>query len=89
MKRKTIAPLVRAACHSDMEERIATTRKTIDYAHLGVVACEAYAEGPASFLDFVRTTLSIAAKVHAMQNATQGNQHEPLDSCAPLAQARH
>ncbi len=84
MKRKTIAPLVRAACQSNIEEGIATTPKTIDYARLGVVACEAFAEGPASLLDFIRTTLSIAAKVHAKQSAAHGNQPEPLELVRPI-----
>jgi len=43
------------------------TRKTIDYERLGIEACEAFTEGPAAFADFVRTTLSIAAPVHALQ----------------------
>jgi hypothetical protein len=34
------------------------TRKTIDYARLGVRACEAFMGGPAAFADFVRMTLS-------------------------------
>jgi hypothetical protein len=89
MNRKAIAPLVRAACDSNMEEGIATTRKTIDYPRLGVAACETFADGPATFADFVRTTLSIAAKVHAMQTATRSNQPEPLDPLTPLSQARH
>jgi hypothetical protein len=43
------------------------THKTIDYERLGIEACEAFAEGPAGFADFVRTILSIAAPVHALQ----------------------
>ncbi|HXZ17866.1 MAG TPA: hypothetical protein VEH77_18225 [Roseiarcus sp.] len=65
------------------------TRKTIDYARLGVVACEAFMEGPAAFADFVRTTLSIAAAVHAIQTATRDKQLELLDSSTPLSDTRH
>ncbi len=86
MNRKTIAPLVRAACDSNMEEGIATTRKTMDYARLGVAACEAFADGPATFADFIRTTLSSAAKVHAVQTATLGNRPESFD---PLSEASY
>jgi hypothetical protein len=92
MNRTTTAPLVRVECDSDLEESSATTRKTIDYPRLGVAACEAFADGPATFGDFIRTTLSIAAKVHALQTATRGNQPEPLDPFdpfTPLSQTRH
>ena len=65
------------------------TRKTIDYARLGAVACEAFMEGPAAFADFVRTTLSIAAAVHAIQTATRDKQLELLDSSTPLSDTRH
>jgi hypothetical protein len=85
MNRPTIAPPVRAARDSNEGEDIAMTPKTIDYARLGVAACEAFADGPATFVDFVRTTLSIAAKVHAMQTATSGNQ----PSLIPLSRTRH
>jgi hypothetical protein len=87
MNRTTIAPL--AACDGDMEEGIATTRKTIDYARLGVVACEAFADGPATFADFIRITLSIAAKVHATQTATNSSLPESLYSLSPLSNTRH
>jgi hypothetical protein len=89
MNRTTTAPLVRAACDSDIEEGITTTRKTIDYPRRGVAACEAFADGPAAFAEFIRTTLSNAAKVHAMQNATRGNQPKPLDPFTLLSQTRH
>ncbi len=89
MNRTTIAPLVRAACDSDMEEGIATTRKTIDYARLGVAACEAFADGPATFADFMRTTLSIAAKAHATQSPTSSIRPEPLDQFTAMSQTRH
>jgi hypothetical protein len=85
MSRPTIAPPIRAACDSNEGKNIAMTRKTIDYARLGVAACEAFADGPATFVDFVRTTLSIAAKVHAMKTATIGDQ----PSLTPLSSTRH
>jgi hypothetical protein len=44
------------------------THKTIDYARIGVGACEAFREGPAAFADFVRTILSVATPLHAHQN---------------------
>jgi hypothetical protein len=86
MNRTTIAPPIRAACDSDMEEGVATTRKTIDYPRLGVAACEAFADGPAAFADFMRTTLSIAAKVHATRIGTRGNQPDPLDPLTAMSQ---
>jgi hypothetical protein len=89
MNRTTTAPLVRAACDSDIEESVATTRKTIDYPRLGVAACEAFADGPAAFVDFIRTTLSIAAKVHALQTATSSIRSEPLDPFTAMSQTRH
>lgn len=89
MKRKTIASLVRAGCDNNIEQGSTTALRTIDYARLGVVACEAFAEGSATFADFIRTTLSIAAMVHAMQAATRGNQPEPLDPFSPLSNTRH
>ena len=87
MTRTTIAPL--AACGGDLKEGDATTRKTIDYARLGVAACEAFADGPAAFADFMRTTLYIAAKVHTAQTAMRGNQPEALDPFTTLSQTRH
>ena len=89
MNRTTIAPLVRVASDSDMEEGIETTRKTIDYPRLGVAACEAFAEGPAAFADFMRTTLSIAAKAHATQTATSSILPELLDPFTAMSQTRH
>ena len=83
MNRTTTAPLVRV-CDSDMEKE-----KTIDYARLGVAACEAFADGPATFVDFIRTTLSMAAKVHAMQTATRGNRPGSLDPFTSASQTRH
>ena len=80
MNRTTASPLIPAASDSDTKEGVATTRKTIDYARLGVAACEAFADGPASFADFLRTTLSIAAKVH---------QPESLDPFTAMSQTRH
>jgi hypothetical protein len=65
------------------------TRETSDYTRLGVAASEAFADGPATFVDFVRTTLSIAAHVHAMQTATSGDQPQLLDSFIPLSKTRH
>ena len=65
------------------------TRQTIDYARLGEVVCEAFVEGPAAFADFVRTTLSVAAAVHAVQ-ATAGNKKPDLtDTIAPLSETIH
>jgi hypothetical protein len=43
------------------------TRETIDYARLGVEACQAYTEGPTAFADFVRTTLAVAASQYVLQ----------------------
>jgi hypothetical protein len=64
------------------------TRKTIDYARLGVEACEAFAEGPAALADFVRTILSVAAPVHVLQTTTTGKLPEPVDF-VPLSETRH
>ena len=80
MNRTTTALLVPAASDSNTDEGNATTRKTIDYARLGFAACEAFAGGPATFADFLRTTLSIAAKVH---------QPESLDPFTAMSQTRH
>jgi hypothetical protein len=65
------------------------TRKTIDYARLGVEACEAFTEGPAAFADFVRTILSIAAQLHVSQTQTTGKLPEPFNSFAPLFETKH
>jgi hypothetical protein len=71
------------------EKGTAMTRKTIDYARLGVEACEAFKEGPAAFADFVRTTLSIAAPLHMLQTTTADKLPEPLSSLTPLSETRH
>ena len=63
------------------------TRKTIDYARLGVEACEAFMEGPAAFADFVRTILSIAAPLHALQRAMR--EPESRNPFTPLSETRH
>jgi hypothetical protein len=67
----------------------AMTRKTIDYERLGAVACEAFTEGPAAFADFVRTILSIAAPVHALQTAKYDKRPEPPISFIPVTETRH
>ena len=64
------------------------TRKTIDYARLGVEACEAFTEGPAALADFVRTILSVAAPLHVFQTTTTGKLPETVDF-APLSETRH
>ena len=64
------------------------TRKTIDFTHLGVEACEAFTEGPAAFADFVRTILSIAAPLHVLQTTTTGNLTEPLNAFTPLFETK-
>jgi hypothetical protein len=64
------------------------TGETINYARIGVEACEAFTEGPAAFADFVRTILSIAAPRHVLQTATTGKLPEPVDF-APLSETRH
>jgi hypothetical protein len=64
------------------------TRETINYARIGVEACEAFTEGPAAFADFVRTILSIAAPVHVLQTTMRGKLPEPVDF-APLSETRH
>jgi hypothetical protein len=65
------------------------TRKTIDYGRLGVEACEAYAEGPEAFADFVRTILSVAAPLHVLQATTHSGRPQPLDAFTPLSETRH
>jgi len=64
-------------------------RNTIDYERLGVEACEAFAEGPAAFADFIRTILSIAAPVHMLQATTTGELPAPLSSLAPMSETKH
>ena len=61
------------------------TCKTIDYARLGVEACQAFADGPEAFAEFVRTTLSIAAPLHELQMTKHGNGPEPLNTFTPLS----
>jgi hypothetical protein len=63
------------------------TRETINYARLG--ACEAFAEGPAAFANFVRTILSVAATLHAPQTRTTFKLLEPVRSFAPLFETKH
>jgi hypothetical protein len=63
------------------------TRSTVNYARIGVEACEAFAEGPAAFADFVRTILSIAAPMHVLQTTTIGKLPEPVDF-APLFETK-
>ena len=62
------------------------TRETINYARIGVEACEAFKEGPTAFADFVRTILSVAAPLH--QTTTTGKLPETVDF-APLSETRH
>jgi hypothetical protein len=61
------------------------TRETINYARIGV---EAFAEGPAAFADFVRTSLSIAAPLHAHQMTTTGKVSKPLNWFTPSSETR-
>jgi hypothetical protein len=63
-------------------------RKTIDYARIGVEACEAFTEGPAAFADFVRRILSIEAPLHAPQPTATSEPTEPV-GFAPLSETRH
>jgi hypothetical protein len=65
------------------------TSKTIDYACLGVEACEAFLEGPAAFCRLRRLILSVAAPLHAVQTVMPDKQLELLDSFTPLSEARH
>ena len=62
------------------------TRETINYARIGVEACEAFKEGPTAFADFVRTILSVAAPLH--QTTTTGKLPETVDFI-PLSETRH
>ena len=64
------------------------TRETINYARIGVEACEAFTEGPAAFADFVRTTLAVAASRYVLQTTTTGKPPEPLNSFTPLSQKK-
>ena len=64
------------------------TRETINYARIGVEACEAFTEGPTAFADFVRTILSVAAPLHAHQTTTTGKLPETVDFI-PLSETRH
>jgi hypothetical protein len=66
----------------------AMTQKSIDYARLGVEACEAFTEGPAAFADFVRTTLSTTAPMHALQTTTTNQLPERLKSFS-LFETKH
>jgi hypothetical protein len=63
------------------------TRETINHARTGFEVCEAFTEGPAAFADFVRTILSIAAPLHALQTTTTGKRLETTDF-APLSGTR-
>ena len=65
------------------------TRETINYARLGVEACEAFTEGSGAFADFVRTILSIAAPLHVLQTAMRPVRTQPLDAFTPLSETRH
>jgi hypothetical protein len=65
------------------------THETIDYARLGIGACEAFMEGPAAFEHFVRMILSIAAPLHAVQTGRHDRSLELLHSWTPLSETRH
>jgi hypothetical protein len=65
------------------------SRETINYERLGVEACEAFAEGPEAFADFVRTILSIAAPTHVLQTTTTVRLPKPVKSLAPLFETKH
>ena len=64
------------------------TRETINYARLGVEACEAFTKGPGAFADFVRTILTTAAPLHVLQTTT-AKLPEPVKSFAPLFETKH
>ena len=64
------------------------TRKTINYARIGVEACEAFTKGPTAFADFVRTVLSIAAPLHVLQTTRTGTLTETVEF-ASLSGTRH
>jgi hypothetical protein len=84
----SVATPFRGAHHGNRKKDSAMTRETIDYARLGVEACQAYTEGPTAFADFVRTTLAVAASQYALQTTTTGKLPEPLNSFAPLSQKK-
>jgi hypothetical protein len=65
------------------------TRETINYARLGVGACEAFTEGPGAFADFVRTILSTAAPLHVLQTATTVKLPEPVKWFSSLFETKH
>jgi hypothetical protein len=71
------------------EKESAMTRETINYARLGVEACEAFTEGSGAFADFVRTILSTAAPLHVPQTTTTVKPLEPVKSFAPLFETKH
>lgn len=60
----------REARCSKVKKDAGMTRKAIDYARLGIEACEAFTDGPAAFADFVRGTPSITAPLHVLQTST-------------------
>jgi hypothetical protein len=64
------------------------THKTIDYARLGVEACEAFKDGPAAFADFIRTTLSLTAPLHVLQTTTADKLPERVNSFS-LFETKH
>jgi hypothetical protein len=64
------------------------THKTIDYARLGVGACEAFKDGPAAFADFIRTTLSLTAPLHVLQTTTADKLPERVNSFS-LFETKH
>jgi hypothetical protein len=64
------------------------TGETIDYTRLGVEACQAFAEGPVAFADFVRSILSVAAPLHVLQTTSTGKLPEP-GRLRPRIETRH
>ena len=64
------------------------TRSTVNYARIGVEACEAFTQGPTALADFVRTILSVAAPLHVFQTTTTGKLPETGDFI-PLSETRH
>ena len=74
------ASLAARRAASKAKKDAAMTRKTIDYARLGIEACEAFTDGPAAFADFVRETLSITASMHVLQTTTTDKLLEALNS---------
>jgi hypothetical protein len=65
---------------SKAKKDAAMTRKTIDYARLGIEACETFTDGPAAFADFVLETLSLTAPLHVLQTTTTNKLLERLNS---------